>query len=170
MIRRKACLGLAWYAGAGATPLILAAPALAQQLTAPAPVQANMPVLEEVVVTANKRLEDVQDVASSVSVVSGAALQEQQRSQLSDYLAYMPGVSSNSTGSPGQTALTIRGISPLSDTSKVATYIDEAPLGSTGIWAQSGSLTLDLLPFDLDRVGRPVEVRPDDARHERIQR
>jgi iron complex outermembrane receptor protein len=144
MIRRKACLGLAWYAGAGATPLILAAPVLAQD--------GSMPVLEEVVVTANKRLEGVQDVASSVSVVSGATLQEQQRSQLSDYLAYMPGVTSNTTGSPGQSALTIRGISPLSGTSKVATYIDETPLGSSGIWAQSGSLTLDLLPFDLDRV------------------
>ena len=44
MIRKNACLGLAWYAGAGATPLILAAPALAQQLTASAPVRANMPV------------------------------------------------------------------------------------------------------------------------------
>ena len=144
MIRRKACLGLAWYAGAGATPLMLASPVLAQD--------SSMPVLEEVVVTANKRLEDVQDVASSVSVVSGATLQEQQRSQLSDYLAYMPGVTSNSTGSPGQSGLTIRGISPLSSTSKVATYIDETPLGSSGIWAQSGNLTLDLLPFDLDRV------------------
>ena len=152
MIRKNAYLGLAWYAGAGATLLILSAPVLAQQLTAPAPVQENLPGLEEIVVTANKRLEDVQDVASSVSVVTGATLQEQERSQLSDYLAYMPGVTFNSTGSPGQTALTIRGISPLSDTSKVATYIDEAPLGSTGIWAQSGSLTLDLLPFDLDRV------------------
>jgi iron complex outermembrane recepter protein len=144
MIRRKAYLGLAWYAGVGATPLILASPALAQD--------SSLPVLEEVVVTANKRLEDVQDVASSVSVVSGATLQEQQRSQLSDYLAYMPGVTSNTTGSPGQSALTIRGIAPLAGNSKVATYIDETPLGSSGIWAMSGGLTLDLLPFDLDRV------------------
>jgi outer membrane receptor protein involved in Fe transport len=144
MSRRKACLGLAWYAGAGAAPFILASPVLAQE--------GSRPVLEEIVVTANKRLEDVQDVASSVSVVTGETLQEQQRSQVSDYLAYMAGVSSNSTGSPGQTALTIRGISPLSSTSKVATYIDETPLGSSGIWAMSGGLTLDLLPFDLNRV------------------
>jgi len=108
--------------------------------------------LQEIVVTASKRLELVQDVAESVTVISGATLQEQQKAQLSDYLAYTPGVTVSTTGSAGQSAITIRGISPIGGTSKVATYIDEAPLGSSGIWAQSGGLTLDLLPFDLDRI------------------
>ncbi len=108
--------------------------------------------LEEIVVTATKRTENLQDVAESVSVISGTALQEQSRAQLSDYLAYTPGVAVSTTGSAGQSAITIRGIAPLASNSKVATYIDEAPLGSSGIWAQSGGLTLDLLPFDLNRL------------------
>jgi iron complex outermembrane receptor protein len=108
--------------------------------------------LQEIVVTASKRTENVQDVAESVTVISGATLQEQQKAQLSDYLAYTPGVTVSTTGSAGQSAVAIRGISPIGGTSKVATYIDEAPLGSSGIWANSGGLTLDLLPFDLDRI------------------
>lgn len=106
----------------------------------------------DILVTANKRSENVQDVASSVSVISGAQLEARKLEQLSDYVAFIPGVTANTLGSPGQSALTIRGISPLSAGSKVATYIDETPLGSSGIWAQAGGLTLDLLPFDLDRL------------------
>jgi len=108
--------------------------------------------ITEIVVTASKRAENIQDVAGSVSVISGADLLQQQKAQLSDYLAYTPGVNVSTTGSAGQSSITIRGISPLSQTSKVATYIDEAPLGSSGIWANSGEFTLDLLPFDLERL------------------
>lgn len=107
---------------------------------------------EDIVVTANKRSENVQSVGTAVSVISGERLAEQKLERLSDYVATLPGVTANSTGTPGQSSLTIRGISPLSAGSKVATYIDETPLGSSGIWAQAGGLTLDLLPFDLDRL------------------
>ena len=109
-------------------------------------------VLQEVVVTASKRAEPVQDVPAAVSVVSGLALQDQAKSQLADYLAYVPGVTVSTSGSAGQSAISIRGISPIGGTSKVATYVDETPVGSSGIWASSGSLTLDLLPFDLNRL------------------
>jgi len=108
--------------------------------------------LQEVVVTASKRAEPVQSVPEAVTVISGAALQDQAKSQLSDYLAYAPGVTVSTAGSAGQSAISIRGISPIGGTSKVATYVDETPVGSSGIWANSGSLTLDLLPFDLDRL------------------
>jgi outer membrane receptor protein involved in Fe transport len=108
--------------------------------------------LEEIVVTASKRAEPVQDVAAAVSVISGVDLQAQAKSQLSDYLANTPGVTVATSGSAGQSAISIRGISPIGGTSKVATYVDETPVGSSGIWANSGSLTLDLLPFDLDRL------------------
>ena len=108
--------------------------------------------LEEVVVTANKRIENVQDVDASVSVITSADIQRENLGQLSDYVAGVPGVTVNSFGSPGQTSITIRGIAKLSGGSKVATYIDETPLGSSGIWADASSFQLDLMPFDLERV------------------
>ncbi|MFR0656931.1 TonB-dependent receptor plug domain-containing protein, partial [Pantoea sp. SIMBA_079] len=32
------------------------------------------------------------------------------------------------------------------------TYIDEVPVGSSGIYQSAGSLMLDLLPYDISRV------------------
>lgn len=119
---------------------------------AAAPGEAESVQLEEVVVTANKRIERVQDVDASVSVITGADIQRQDLQQLSDYLAGVPGVTLNSFGSPGQTSITIRGVAKLSGGSKVATYLDEAPLGSSGIWADASSFQLDLMPFDLERL------------------
>lgn len=142
-------------AGATLAGWVTSGRALAQSnttSTAPPEAAPTLPTLEEIVVTANKRVENAQSVGTAVSVVSGTRLEEQKLEQLSDYVALLPGVTANSSGTPGQSSLTIRGVSPLSAGSKVATYIDEAPLGSSGIWAQAGGLTLDLLPFDLDRL------------------
>ena len=108
--------------------------------------------LEEIVVTANKRKESIRTVAAAVSVVTGDSLIQQGSGQLGDYVADIPGVTINTLGSPGQSSITIRGIPPLTNGSKVATYIDETPLGSSGIWAAQSTFQLDLLPFDLDRL------------------
>ncbi|MGA3159021.1 MAG: outer membrane salicin receptor, partial [Steroidobacteraceae bacterium] len=48
--------------------------------------------LEEVVVTAERRAEDIQKVAASVSVRTGQELQEQGRYELSDILQDVAGV------------------------------------------------------------------------------
>ena len=107
----------------------------------------------EVVVTANKRAENIQNVAASVSTVSGARLVQEGNTKLSEYIAYLPGVTANTYGgTPGQSIITIRGIAPLSAGAMVASYIDDSPVGSSGIWAQSFVLAPDLAPFDLQRV------------------
>ena len=131
-------------AGALATGLPWAAPAHAAD---PEPTQ----TLDTVIVTVNKQAENVRTVDTAVSIVRGDRLVSQGRDQLADYIATMPGVTVNTLGSAGQASLTIRGIPPLTTGSKVATYIDEAPLGSSGIWAAQSTFQLDLLPFDLDR-------------------
>ena len=127
-------------------------PASAAQAAAASATDTADDQVQTVVVTATKRKEFAQSVGSSVSVLSAQKLRDEKLESLSDYVTQLPGVSANSSGTPGQSSLTIRGISPLSAGSKVATYIDEAPLGSSGIWAQSGGLTLDLMPFDLQRL------------------
>ena len=109
--------------------------------------------VQEVVVTANKRAENIQNVAASVSTVSGAKLVQEGNTKLSEYIAYLPGVTANTYGgTPGQSIITIRGIAPLSAGAMVASYIDDSPVGSSGIWAQSFVLAPDLAPFDLERV------------------
>jgi outer membrane receptor protein involved in Fe transport len=126
--------------------LALSGPALADET------QSTSGQIEEVVVTASKRNENLQEVPSSVSAQSGIDLERLKLEQLSDYLSYVPGISVNSGGAPGIATITVRGISPLGAGSTVATYINDAPLGSSGIWARAQEFELDLLPFDLDRL------------------
>lgn len=113
----------------------------------------NSPVkLEEVVVTAQKRSEGVQEVPGTVSVVSGAQLDKMHITQLADMGAYVPGLQVDSFGTPGQTQLTIRGIAPLSSNATVGTYIDDTPIGATGFHERGGSFAVDLLPYDVKQI------------------
>jgi iron complex outermembrane receptor protein len=114
--------------------------------------------LDEILVAGTRRkehlsdLEDVQNIPSSVSVVSGTSLEDGNALQLSDYSAYVPGVNVISGGMPGASGVAIRGISPLSQNAAVAFYLDDVPIGASGRWGYPGGTALDLLPYDLERL------------------
>jgi len=112
----------------------------------------DAPALTEIVVTAQKRAESVQNVPSAVSVLSGAELERLQALQLTDYAAYVAGLQVDSSGSPGQTQITLRGIDANGGGATVGTYIDDTPLGSSSLFAQGGTYQLDLMPYDIERV------------------
>jgi outer membrane receptor protein involved in Fe transport len=46
----------------------------------------------------------------------------------------------------------VRGITSLTDASSVVYYLDDTPVGSTGNWGHGSEISLDLMPFDLDRL------------------
>lgn len=108
--------------------------------------------LGTVVVTANKRVENVNEVASSISVIDGQQLERINATQLTDYANYIPGFQVISAGTPGQTTVSMRGIAPLSSGSTVGTYLDETPVGSSGIYQAATLFALDLLPYDIERI------------------
>jgi len=107
--------------------------------------------LGQVVVTAQKRVERVEDAPVSVAVVSGDALTSRNVSDISDLNNIVPSANLNSTMN-GRTPLSIRGIS--TDTNEaaigvesgVATLIDGVPVPSDAVAAN-----------DLEDVAR-VEV------------
>lgn len=109
-------------------------------------------VLSEVIVTAEKRSENVQNVPAAVSVVSSAELVRLQAAQLTDYAAFVPGLQVDSGGTPGQTQITLRGIDANGGGATVGTYIDDSALGSSSLFAQGASYQLDLNPYDIERV------------------
>lgn len=109
-------------------------------------------VLSEVIVTAEKVTENIQDVPAAVSVVSNAELMRLQAVQLTDYAAYVPGLQVDSGGTPGQTQITLRGIAASGGGATVGTYIDDSALGSSTLFAQGANYQLDLNPYDLERV------------------
>jgi outer membrane receptor protein involved in Fe transport len=108
--------------------------------------------IEEVVVTATKRQERQQDVGASISVVSGAALEELHVASLADLSGSVPGLVINSNGGPGQTNIAIRGLNSQHNGSLVATLIDDMPVGSSAGWALEDSYQLDMLPYDLTGI------------------
>jgi outer membrane receptor protein involved in Fe transport len=134
----------------------MAGPAFAQQAAAlPAGDAAQAPsavTLDEVVVTANKRQENIREVATSVTVISERQLENMGSTQLTDYASYVPGLQVQSGGTPGQSQVSMRGIAALSPGSTVGTYVDETPVGSNNLYQQATLYALDLLPYDVERV------------------
>jgi iron complex outermembrane recepter protein len=128
--------------------LLVAASAASAQDAAPA----DQATLGTIIVTAEKRSEDIQNVPMSIGVIDEAQLENSHFTQLSDLVAYLPGLTVINGGSPGQASLGVRGISPLSAGSTVATYIDETPLGTSSNYGGGSSEVLDLLPYDFQSV------------------
>ena len=92
--------------------------------------------LEEVVVTATRRSESVQDVPMTVSVLGETQLQDLNITDMEDYLMMLPNVSYVTLG-PGSGNIYIRGISSggestLGANPSVAVYLDEQPVTLVG--------------------------------------
>ena len=132
-------LGLALLAGA---------PALAQEQAG----GQRAGIIDEIIVTAQKREESLQDVPVSISVVGDQQLQNLHVTQLTDIAAYVPGLQVTSSGTPGQTTISLRGIAPIAPGATVGTYIDETPLGSSALYQRATLFALDLLPYDIERI------------------
>ena len=132
--------------------LALLASAQAQAQEVSQPDAADSATLGTVIVTAQKRSEDIQQVPMSIGVINETQLENLHATQLSDYAGYIPGFTVVNGGSPGQASLGIRGVSPLSAGSTVATYIDETPIGTSSNYGGGSTDVLDLLPFDFQSV------------------
>ena len=108
--------------------------------------------LEEIVVTAQKRLERLQDVPVPVSAVTADALVEQNQLRAQDFFASVPGVNLQFQNNRSQ--LAIRGITtgPVTGNPVVGYTIDDMPYGSSaGIAGLFGSAP-DLDPSELARI------------------
>ena len=84
----------------------------------------NEPALEEVVVTATKRTERLQDVPIAVSAISAEDIQARGFTQFADYVNTIPGVFFQD-GGPGNSIIHIRGASESGVGSTVATYFGD---------------------------------------------
>ncbi len=113
-------------AACGAGTMAVAAPAAVAQEGA----------LEEIVVTATKREEGVQDIPISVMVLGEQQLEDLNITDLEDYVQMLPNVSYVSLG-PGSGNVYVRGISSGGESGiganpSVAIYLDEQPVTAVG--------------------------------------
>ncbi|HKS54562.1 MAG TPA: TonB-dependent receptor [Steroidobacteraceae bacterium] len=104
--------------------------------------------IEEVIVTAQKRAERLQDVPVPVTAISADLLTESNLTRMQDYYARVPGLSLTSD-SFGQPVLAIRGVTTGTGNPTVGIIVDDVPYGSiSGI----GRMAPDIDPFDLAQV------------------
>ena len=94
--------------------------------------------LEEIVVTATKRAESVQDIPMAISVLGEETLGNLNITDLEDYVTMLPNVSYIGLG-PGSGNVYIRGISSGGESSlganpSVAVYLDDQPVTATGAY------------------------------------
>ena len=117
-------------------------------------VAAQNATIEEVVVTARKKSESLQDVPLSVSALNEETLEEKGINVFQDYLMQLPGVTAGGSG-PGQSTIYIRGLASTTPNlttagvaglaPNVAFYLDEQPLAQPG-------RNLDVYAADVARI------------------
>src|ERR1700761_9461461 len=133
-----------------ATLLLSSVPALTLAATG-ADAAAEAPAIDEIVVTAQKREQRIQDVPISLSVMGGADLDKSSVQSVSDALSMVPGVAVNVTGQGGETKLTIRGVTAsgalFAGSSPIGYYLDSVPFGLV-----RSAVEPDANSFDLNRI------------------
>ena len=89
-------------------------------------------VLEETVVTAQKRTQNINDVGISINAFTGAQLQEFGVTTAEDIAQFTPGLTVNETAATGVPLYTIRGVGfqdySTAATSTVGLYFDEVAM------------------------------------------
>jgi iron complex outermembrane receptor protein len=133
---------------------MLARPAVAAADAEGGPSGANDNILQEVVVTASKRSESLQEVPAAVTALTGDAIEQQGLTQFSDYMTLVPGLSQNSGGAPGHGLVILRGLSTgLQQTASTVSYlIDDIPFTANDSLAIGSLLTPDPDLTDIDRI------------------
>ena len=123
--------------------------------TAPPAPSAGVPeLIEEIIVTAQRRSESIQNVPISIQAFTAQTLQQLNVATLDDYIKFLPNVTTANNG-PGQNEVFMRGLSAGSQPSQGS--------ASTGLWPnvaiyldnQSGQLpnrNLDIYAADLNRI------------------
>jgi iron complex outermembrane receptor protein len=110
--------------------------------------------LQEVIVTADRREENLQNVPIAIQVLTGDTLAKLNATTFEDFVKYLPGVTAHGVG-PGQNTIYMRGLGT-ADTGiqgsgfggifpNVAVYLDEQS-------AQLPGRNLDVYAADLDRI------------------
>jgi outer membrane receptor protein involved in Fe transport len=111
--------------------------ALAQAAAAAAtPASAADGQIATVIITAQKRKEDIRDVPLSVSVLSGEQLQAQQIKTVEDLTRNIPNISFSSQGGPGLGTVEIRGVSSQAGAATVSVYLDDVSLTTRNLYSQ----------------------------------
>ena len=104
--------------------------------------------IEEVIVTARKREENLQDIPQAITAFTSDDIARYQTKTLEDYARFVPSMTTVGSA-PGQTKIVFRGVAdsraPFIADPTAAIYLDEQPL-------TTGSQSPEVYPVDVERV------------------
>jgi outer membrane receptor protein involved in Fe transport len=136
--------GLAYGSMVAVSSAFVAAPALAQD-------NSGELMLEEVIVTAQKRAESMQNVPIAITAFNTEQLEKLDIQSFEDYALMIPNVSFKSFGKPGGATIYMRGLAdggdanPSGSAPSVGLYLDEQPVTTIGS-------NLDVHIYDIERI------------------
>jgi len=110
--------------------------------------------LQEVIVTANRRVENLQDVPITIQVLSGETLAKLDATTFDDFVKYLPAVTVHGVG-PGQNNIYVRGLATTANGIQGAGFAGGFPNVALYLDEQSVQLpnrNLDVYAADLDRI------------------
>lgn len=107
-------------------------------------------VIEEVIVTALKREQNLQDIAVSVKAFNEDMLKDMGADSLRDFGRFVPSMSFTNRGG-SQNQVLIRGLGPVAGTPTTTMYIDGIT-SATGLPTSGSFTTLDPNLYDVERV------------------
>jgi iron complex outermembrane recepter protein len=110
--------------------------------------------LQEVTVTANRRVENLQDVPMTIQVLTGETLGKLNATTFDDFVKYLPAVTAHGVG-PGQNNIYVRGLATATAGIQGAGFIGGFPNVALYLDEQSAQLpnrNLDVYAADLDRI------------------
>ncbi len=128
--------------------LLLTASASSYAVAQDAPDAASAGAPDEIIVTANKRSENLQNVSISISAVTGDALEKGRTTQVDELVSKVPNLQLTSTVGDNTPIFALRGVSlndySLNQSGPVATYYDEVYKGNFALYG--------IALYDLERV------------------
>jgi iron complex outermembrane recepter protein len=114
--------------------------------------QAREDETQVITVTANKRVERINDVAMGVSAKTGKELSSRQLLDLQDLQTQIPGLAVTVGSSAGTKRVIIRGINTDGSGATVGSTVDDIPLTFSNSLTFGSGFASDFEPFDLSRV------------------
>ncbi len=115
---------------------------------------ANLDTIQEITVTAQRRVENMQDVPITIQALTGETLSQLNVQTIDDFLRYVPNVTMASSG-PGQGSIYMRGLSTTLPGTQGSGGIGSFPNVAVYLDDQSGALpgrNLDVYAADLERI------------------
>lgn len=148
-LRNEHCASVTWSAIAIASAVLMCD--VAKAAVTPDKERDSGRILEEVVVTAQKREENLQDVPISITVLGGRELDRSTLTGAHQVLSRVPGMALSRDPDTNGMQLTLRGVTAaggkFSGASPIAYYLDSIPFGFVRT-----AFVPDMEAYDLDRI------------------